>query len=134
MGTLETKQFESLTKLRQEQAASMFLPNGLEEEAFIFSEVVYDSGFVRRLAIEFSYLNEPLQFLVVNTNASSRIIDIEDFTVQSHNINNVEVTAYSDEQGFSVIEWELGQYRLELSGHISAEELLETGLALGLFN
>lgn len=72
--------------------------------------------------------------MVVNSTGSARAIDIEDFTVKLYTINNIEITAFSDDQGYALIEWELGLYRFELSGYVSAEELLKTGLALGLIN
>jgi hypothetical protein len=132
--TLQIKQFDSLSELKQEQAAGMFLPSGLDEEGFIFAEIVYNNDKVRRFEVELLHLEELLRFMVINAVTSARAIDIEDFIVQSLIVNNIEVTSFSDDQGFTLLEWDVGQHRFELSGYMSAEELLKSGLVLGLFN
>lgn len=132
--TMKIKQFESLPQLKQEQAASLLIPSGLSEESFIFAEALSESGRIKRLDIQFRYAEKLLRYLVVSAATSARFVDIEDFVVEQLTVDDLQVTAFSDDQGFTILEWDAGLYTLELSGDLSATELLEIGLALGVFN
>ena len=113
----------------------MFLPSSLNEEGFIFAEVTYgQSGILSRLAVEYLYWDKPLRFVTFLADSSARFVDIEDFIVQSITVNNVEITAFSDDQGFTLLEWSLDQYTFRLSGNIPVEELLDHCTTSGLFN
>lgn len=128
--TLEVKQFDSLSELQQEKAASMLLPSGLDDETFVFAEVVYDEADIKRLVIEILHDSQLLRYRVINTDTTARFIDIEDFSAESKTVNGRDVAVFSDDQGFVMLEWDSGRYTFTFSGDMLAEELLEIGILL----
>lgn len=130
--TLEVKQFDRLSELQQEKTASMLLPSGLDEETFVFAEVVYDEANIIRLVIEILHDSQYLRYGVIDTDTTARFIDIEDFSAESRTINGRDVAVFSDDLGFVLLEWGSGRHTFSFSGDMAAEELLEIGILLGM--
>ena len=88
---LEIKEFDSLSELQNEQSINNLLPNGLGESDFTSAKVVYNSGVFSDFMLEFMYFETPLLFEVRVVTTYARSIDIEDFEVQTLNVEGVEV-------------------------------------------
>ncbi|EEG77099.1 hypothetical protein [Dethiobacter alkaliphilus] len=127
------KEIDTLSELKKEQDVSMFLPSDLDEDNFVFAEVVYSSNRLSSFEVEFVYSQEELLYMVLPTTTHARTFgtSVEMETVMVHDI---EVLTFSHNQGWTLIEWHDGYYLHELSGNKDAEELLDIVLSQGLLN
>lgn len=135
INTTEVKRYESLLELQQDKAARTFIPSGLNEDGFIYAEIIrVQSSELSRFFVEFKHSEKLLHYVVDTASTSARFVDIEDFAVQSLVLDSREVIAFSDDQGFTIFEWLEGDYLFKLSGYVTIDELVEITFASGIFN
>ena len=137
---VNSKQFDTLTELKKEQATGVYIPSDLSSDQFISAEIFYDQfSKVKRGSIEVLYSEElPVHFIYHTLGDSQgtygRVIDVEDFMASIITINDLDIASFSDDQGFTLLEWENRQFAFMLYGDATVEELIKAGLSLGTFN
>lgn len=135
---LESIQFTSLNELKNNEVAGLFIPSGLGEGEFESAEVYFTQSnevfkAVFTLLHQEAYINFAYCILSNNQGTSGLILDIEDFGVEEKTIAGIDVATFSDDQGFTLLEWEADLYLFMMSGVIDLEQLLDFGLSIGVF-